>query len=139
MTELVGNRAIEAAAIAWVIELEQAAGRQPIDRRYERAFPGDLESGRRIIEVKAVGGNQRNTGFLWLEVVQVKEARSNPDFYLYVVENVRQGDPRFFRLKVFGGQLLAQMAARAREKRYYEVPLPTRIYDVAPGLDALAE
>jgi hypothetical protein len=27
---------------------------------------------------------------LWLEVRQVEEAKANPDFYVYVVVNVRQ-------------------------------------------------
>lgn len=41
--------------------------------------------------------------FLWLEIRQVEEARPNPNFYVYVVENVRQGDPDRFRLKVSMG------------------------------------
>jgi hypothetical protein len=74
---LVGNKAIEDAAIAFVIGLERKAGRSPKDRRYEAAFAADIESLPRIIEVKAVGGSQRGW-FLPLEVPQVNEARSNP-------------------------------------------------------------
>ena len=60
-------------------DLERQAGRNPVDRRYAKVFPPDLESLRRIIEVKAVGGSQRGW-FLPLEVPQVNEARNNPDF-----------------------------------------------------------
>lgn len=41
---LSGNKAIEDAALAYVINLERSAGRQPVDRRYEAAFSADLES-----------------------------------------------------------------------------------------------
>ena len=56
---LVGNKAIEDAAIKFVLDLERAAGRSPRDRRYEAAFAADIESLPWIIEVKAVGGSQR--------------------------------------------------------------------------------
>lgn len=135
---LVGNKATEAAAIAFVMDLERGAGRNPIDRRYEATFAADIESLPRVIEVKAVGGSQRGW-FLWLEVVQVEEARRNPDFYVYVVDNVRQGDPARFGLKVLGGERLERLLARAKEKRYYEVPVPVAEYDSAPGLEALAD
>src|SRR5439155_15481750 len=94
---LVGNQAIEAAAIEWVVELERRAGRIALDRRYDAAYPADLESPPRIIEVKAFGGSAR-TGSLWLEVAQVEEARQNPNFWVYGVENLRHGDPGQFRL-----------------------------------------
>lgn len=135
---LVGNKAIEGAAIAFVMDLERAAGRTPTDRRYEAAFAADIESLPRIIEVKAVGGSQRGW-FLWLEVVQVDEARRNANFYVYVVDNVRQGDPIKFGLKVLGGERLAHLLAKAKEKRYYEVPVPVAEYDSAPGREALAD
>lgn len=134
---LSGNKAIEDAAIAFVIDLERQAGRNPVDRRYEKAYPADIESLPRVIEVKAVGGSQRGW-FLWLEVVQVEEARRNPDFYVYVVDNVRQGNPARYGLKVLGGERLARLIARAKEKRYLEVPVPVAEYDNAPGLEALA-
>jgi hypothetical protein len=62
----------------------------------------------------------------------VEAARSNPNFYLYLVENVRQGDPARFKLRVFGGEQLQRVLARAKERRYFEVPLPVREYDSAP-------
>jgi hypothetical protein len=133
---LVGNKAIEDAAIAFVIGLERQAGRSPQDRRYEAAFAADIESLPRIIEVKAVGGSQRGW-FLPLEVPQVNEARSNPDFFVYIVDNVRQGDLAKFGLKVLGGERLARLLEKAKERRYFEVPVPVAEYDGAPGREAL--
>ena len=49
MAGLSGNKAIENAAIEWVMGLERAAGRQPRDTRYEGA-PADIESPSRLIE-----------------------------------------------------------------------------------------
>jgi hypothetical protein len=54
VAELRGNKAVEDAAIAYVMERERNAGRQPVDTRYAGA-PADLESPPRLIEVKAVG------------------------------------------------------------------------------------
>jgi hypothetical protein len=130
MPELVGNKAVEAAAIAWVIELERAAGREARDTRYVGA-PADIESPPRLIEVKAFG--KSNRGFeLWLETRQVEEAHRNPNFYVYVVESIRQGDPALFTLKVLGGELLARLLERAKEQRYFTVPWPVREYDGCP-------
>ncbi len=130
MTEyepLVGNRAIEDAAIAYVLQYEQARGREARDTRHAGAA-GDLISGDRVIEVKAYGKSSRGQD-LWLEVRQVEEARSNPNFWLYIVENVRQGDPAQFRLLEIGGKELQSLLSRARERRYYEVPWPVAAYD----------
>jgi hypothetical protein len=129
--ELKGNKAIEQAAIDWVIELERAEGRDAVDTRY-RGAPADIESRDRIIEVKAFGKVNRGFG-LWLETRQVDEARSNPNFYVYVVENVRQGDPSKFTLKVLGGDRLRALLRRAKERRYFEVPWPVADYDTAPS------
>jgi hypothetical protein len=135
MAELRGNKAVEDAAIAWVIDLELAAGRSPRDTRFKGA-PADIESPPRLIEVKAFGKSNRGYD-LWLETRQVDEARSNRNFYLYVVENVRQGDPELFTLKVIGGDRLAKLLMRAKEQRYYTVPWPVADYDTCPTeLDA---
>lgn len=137
MVAIQGNHAIENAAIAWVIEVERAAGREPRDTRGSGA-PADIESLPRLIEVKAVGKQScRSDGFLWLETRQVEEARSNPDFYIYIVENVRQGDPEHFRLRVLGGDQLQRLIARAREKRYFELPIPVAEYDAASSVVSL--
>lgn len=132
MGELVGNKAIEAAAIAWVMEQERAAGRQPRDTRHQGA-PGDIESPPRVIEVKAFGATTRGCD-LWLEVRQVDEARRNESFFIYVVENVRQGDSEKFTLKVLGSDRLRRLIERAKEQRYYLMPWPVADYDSAPGL-----
>ena len=135
---LSGNKAIEDAAIGFVLDLERQAGRTPVDRRYDKAYAADIESLPRVIEVKAVGGSQRGW-FLPLEAPQVNEARSNLDFYVYIVDNVRQGDPTKFGLKVLGGERLTRLLEKAKERRYFEVPVPVAEYDDAPGREALAE
>jgi len=121
------NRQIESAAIAYVIEREADDGREAHDTRGGGAA-GDLVSGDRVIEVKAYGTTARGTD-LWLEVRQVKEAQVNPNFWVYVVENVRQGDPSQFRLLRIGGDELQALLGKAKEKHYYEVPLPVAIYN----------
>jgi hypothetical protein len=132
---LSGNKAIEDAAIEGVMGLECAAGRRPRDTRYEGA-PADIESPPRLIEVKSFGTSNRGYD-LWLEVRQVQEAKGNPDFYVYVVENVRQGDPGQFTLRVLGGDRLRHLLEQAKEQRYYTVPWPVADYDSCPGQDAL--
>jgi hypothetical protein len=134
VTEVVGNQAVEDAAVRWVLELERAAGRGARDARHTGS-PADVESPPRLIEVKAFGRSSRGFG-LWLEPSQVEEARANADFYVYVVENVRQGDPSRFTLKVLGGERLARLLERAKERRYFEVPWPVADYDSCPvGVD----
>ncbi|SDZ19631.1 hypothetical protein SAMN05444365_1078 [Micromonospora pattaloongensis] len=81
-----------------------------------------------MIEVKAYGKSARGTD-LWLEVRQVEEALQNPDFWIYVVENVRQGDPSQFTLKMLGGERLQKLLGRAKEQRYYTLPWPVADYD----------
>jgi hypothetical protein len=136
-TPLAGSRAIEDAAIRWVMQLEQVAGRIPVDRRHDSKFPADLDSPPRRIEVKAVGTTTRGA-FLWLEASQMEEARRNRNFYVYVVENTRQGDPTKFTLKVLGGTRLQQLLLGAKERRYFEVPWPVTHYDQTTGLEALS-
>lgn len=139
MEEIRGNKATEDAAIAWVMDLERSAGRAPTDTRY-RGAPADIASPPRLIEVKAFGRTSRGND-LWLEVRQVEEARRNAHFFIYVVENIGQGDPTRFTLKVLGGDLLARLVRRAREQRYFTVPWPVADYDSAPtsaGQDSIA-
>ncbi len=127
MVEIRGNRAIENAAIKWVLERERAAGREPEDMRGKGA-PADIESPPRMIEVKAYGESARGQD-LWLEVRQVEEARNNPNFWLYVVENIGQGDPVAFTVKELGGERLRKLVERAKEQHYYTVPWPVADYD----------
>jgi hypothetical protein len=127
---LIGNKAIEDAAIRWVMELERSVGREPKDTRYTRS-PADIESPPRLIEVKAFG--KSNRGFeLWLEVSQVEEARRNDQFFVYVIENVGQGNPEGFSLKVLGGERLRALLRNAKEHRYFTVPWPVASYDTTP-------
>jgi hypothetical protein len=134
MAEIIGNKAVEAAAIAWVMGLERNAGRQPVDTRFAGAR-ADLSSPPRVIEVKASGKSCRGDD-LWLETRQYQEAVENPNFYLYVVENVRQGDPALFTLCVLHGERLHVLLRRAKEQHYYTVPWPVSYYDGCPtGLD----
>lgn len=79
--------------------------------------------------MKAAARSVRSSGFLFLEARQVDEVRKNPNFYVYIVENVGQGDPSAFELRVLGGQQLRRLVDRAKERRYFEVPLPTAEYD----------
>jgi hypothetical protein len=137
-TPLGGNKAVEDAAIRWVMQLERAAGRQPVDRRHDQSFPADIHSSPRTIEVKAFGTTAR--GFdLWLEARQVGAGRSDPNFHLYIVENSAQGDPTLFTLKILSGDLLRKLLTRAKEQRYFTVPWPTKLYDAAPGMESLSE
>lgn len=134
MAQLTTNKAKEDAAIAWVMELERAAGRQPRDTRYAGA-PADIESPPRLIEVKSFGTSNRGYDLL-MEVRQVEEALRNPDYYVYVVENVGQGDPGKFTLRLLGGARLQRLLGRAKEYRGYSVPWPVADYDNCPlGLD----
>lgn len=125
--EIVGNQAVEKAAIEYVIAKEAAAERLAVDVRGTGAA-GDVSSPPRMIEVKAFGKSARGND-LWLEVRQVEEARRNPDFWVYVVENIRQGDPGQFSLKMIGGERLRKLLDRAKEQRYYLVPWPVAEYD----------
>jgi hypothetical protein len=126
VAELQGNYAIEQAAIEWVMGLERAAGREP--RR--TTSPVDIESPPRLIEVKAIGKRScRADGFLMVELTQVQALRDNPDGYLYLVENVKQGDPGQFTLRVFEGEQLQRLLAGVKERRYYELPLRVAEYD----------
>ncbi len=124
------NREIENAAIAFVITFEVSHGRAAVDTRGKGA-PADVESDGRVIEVKAAGGTARGQD-LWLEARQVAEAESNPRFWLYVVDNVRQGDPAQFGLRLLGGERLARLIAKKRAQTTYTIPFPVAEYDAAP-------
>lgn len=127
MAEILGNKATEDAAIAWVMGLEHAAGRNPQDTRY-RGAPTDIASPPRLIEVKAFGRSNRGYDLL-MEPRQLDEARANPDFYIYVVENIHQGDASLFTLRVLAGEHLQRLLSCAKEYRYYGVPWPVADYD----------
>lgn len=121
------NRMIEDLAIQHVLRLEHEAGRLAEDSRGRGAL-ADIE-GDRIIEVKAYGRSARGSD-MWLETKQVEAALAQPEtFHLVLVENIRQGDPAMFRVLDIHGEQLVALLARRREKHYFEVPLPTAVYD----------
>ncbi|SEP19237.1 protein NO VEIN domain-containing protein [Trujillonella endophytica] len=125
-TEL-GPRQIEDAAIEYVIGREREQGRTARDTRGTGV--GDLLSGDRVIVVKACGTSSRGHE-LWLEPSHYVAARGEPDgFWLYLVENVAQGDPAHFRLIRLGEDRLQELLERAREQRFWTVPVPVRVYD----------
>lgn len=129
-TPVVGNAAIETAALLSVMAHERAAGREPVDARHVASAPVDVVSGDRLIELKAAGGNTRGAD-IWLEPAQYEVARTDPRFHLYVVENVGQGDPAQFRLIDLHGDRLQRLLTRAKERRYFTVPWPVDEYDDA--------
>ena len=127
---LTTNHSVENAAIRFVVAYEREHGREASDTR-GRGAAADLESeDGRLIEVKAYGRSARGTD-LWLETRQFDEARSNPAFHVYVVENVRQGDPAGFRLIDLHGDVLARLLERAKPQNYVTVPFPVAVYDAA--------
>jgi hypothetical protein len=127
---LTTNRSVENAAVKFVLAYELEHGREASDTR-GRGAAADLESDDgRLIEVKAYGRSARGTD-LWLESRQFDEARSNPAFHVYVVENVRQGDPAGLRLIDLHGDVLARLLQRARPQSYVTVPFPVAVYDAA--------
>lgn len=131
MTEIVGNRAIEDAAIRYVIAFEALQGRAAHDTR-GKGLPADVESTGRVIEIKAYGGSARGQD-LWLEARQVEVAEQQPDaFWVYVVDNVRQGDPQKFGLRLLGGEQLAMMLEKKRVQTTYTIPFPVSVYDSSP-------
>src|SRR5882762_7540358 len=93
--QIVGNVAVERAAVAFVIEQERLAGRTARDTRGRGV--GDVESDRRVIEVKAFSREWRS-GVLYFTPPQLREGGQNQDYYVYIVENVGQGNPSKFGL-----------------------------------------
>jgi len=51
-------------------------------------------------------------------------------FHLIIVEHVRTDEPRIIDLS---GEQLRELLERRREKRYFEVPFPTAVYDSLVG------
>jgi len=127
------NRAVEDAAIVFVMAYEASRGRVASDTR-GRGAAGDIVSADgRVIEVKAYGGSARGTD-LWLETRQVEEARSNPDgFHVYVVDNVRQRDEAAYGFIDLHGDVLARLLQRAKPQSYVTVPFPVADYDANIG------
>jgi hypothetical protein len=133
-------KAIHDPAVRWVMQLERAAGRKPVDRRDDPSFPGDIESKPRTIVVSALAGRSSSGEWaLTLGARQFEEARRNPSFYIYAVENTHLGDPTMFSLKVLNGTRLREFLGWARERHYFEMRWPISHRDAAPGFEALAD
>lgn len=132
---IAGGKPVEDAAIEFVMRFEEAAGRQPRDTRKTKGAAADVESDDRVIEVKAFGRSARADGFLWLEKRQLEEAQALPDrFFIYVVENIAQGDPTLFTLREVGGADLAKLIRAAQPQTTYTLPLRAATYDGLPQL-----
>ncbi|MGY1771978.1 hypothetical protein [Blastococcus sp. SYSU D00813] len=123
-TEIRGPRKIDDAAIEHVVELERAEGREAsVVEGADGVVTGD-----RVIAVKACGGTSCGAELL-LECSQFVAARDDPErSWLYLVENVAQGDPAAFRVIRIGGERLQELLEHARERRYWTVPVPDRMY-----------
>ncbi|ATG50431.1 hypothetical protein CFK38_01995 [Brachybacterium vulturis] len=128
------NYETENRAIAYVIAHERTAGRTATDARHIPGSKVDVESiddvtgEKRLIEIKAFGGAGRGD-VLWLEPNQIEALEQVPGPHLYLVTDVRSVDSSNIRiLDLTGEQLRARLEAR-REKHYFEVPLPTALYD----------
>jgi hypothetical protein len=120
-------RQLDDVAIDYVVERERGEGREARDTRGSGV--ADLESGDRVIEVKACGTSSRGND-LWLECSRYITAKGEPErFWLYLVENMAQGDPDEFRLIRIGGSRLQELLEHAKERRIWTVPVPVRVYD----------
>lgn len=125
------GRALENAAVTWVMEYERRQGREPVDRR-GRGFPADIESSGRIIEIKSTATRFRGW-YLSLQPIQLERAKSDGAFFLYVVENVGSGqDLGQITLRILAGDHLRRLAAAAVARTSYEVGWPTADYDATP-------
>jgi hypothetical protein len=91
---------------------------------------GYIASPLRTIELKAIARSARGSE-LPLETPQLEAALNDPDFYLFVVDNVRHGDPGQFKLRILGRERL-QRLLRVKEQRYYALPWPVAGYDSCP-------
>lgn len=127
LAPITGNAAIEDAAIAYALAYELDRGWVARGALNQGVAGGVVSTGR-IIEVKAYGGSERASD-LWLETRQVAEARTNPLVHLYVIDNVRQGDPRRLGNPGPSRRPLSQLLDCAKEQRFYTVPFLVAVHD----------
>lgn len=113
---IVGNKAIEDAAIRFVIDEERRFRREAHDTRH-RGARGDVESAGRIIEVKGLGKWLRTQRLLNVTGPQLGDA-GNPDHCVYIVENITQRDRSKFEIRVLHGEDLQRVFAGAKPHRY---------------------
>jgi hypothetical protein len=124
---IIVDKTIEDAAVRYVIEQEHRLGRAARDMRRQRGAP-DIESGDRRIELKVVGAWLRTRGLLLFTPGQIRKAEQDSDYYVYIVENVTQGDPSKFEVRVLHGDELRRLCAGAKPQRVY---VPVRVADYA--------
>jgi hypothetical protein len=131
------NLETERLAIAFVMERERAAGREPVDVHLA-GNPYDVWSPPRKIEVKAFGGSARGAP-VPLEVRQVAAAREDPEnFYLYVVDNVARADLGDMTVRVIHGDLLLNMIDSAKAHVTYWPTFRVAVYDSAEQLGGIS-
>jgi hypothetical protein len=124
---ILGNPAIENRAVEFVIEMERQEGRSARDTRGRGA--GDVESEGRVIEVKGFSRyGLRSARVLYFTSPQMREGQRNENYYVYVVENVAQGDPSKFEVRVLHGEDLRRLFTEAKVHRFY---VPVRAADYA--------
>lgn len=129
------NREIEDFAIQYVLQLEQAAGRDPRDARTSGA-PVDVISPPRMIEIKAFAGMARGQA-IPLEQRQVDALRrDHQNFYLYVVDNIGSASAGLgeSNVLVLDGGAVAAMVDRTNPTTTYWPTLWVADYDNAPRL-----
>jgi hypothetical protein len=126
----VSNSTTENTAVDFVIRLERAAGREPVDVRRSRA-PYDVSSPPRKIEIKAFGGSARGEA-IPLEQRQVDAAREDPEnFYLYVVDNVARADLGEMTVRMIHGDVLRAMIDSVKPQTTYWPTFRAAPYDGA--------
>ena len=124
---------VEDRAIRHVIALEHRLGREARDTRRVSGAAGDLVSGDRVIEVKASSGWQvRRNGLLYITGPQLRRA-GDPNFYLYIVENMGQPDPAKIEVRVLHGEEMRLLFAGAKAD-IYQVPVRVGDYAKLPKL-----
>jgi hypothetical protein len=124
------NSEIERAALDFVMELDRADGRQPVDVHRTDA-PFDISSPPRKIEVKAFGGSARGAA-VPLEERQVAAAKEDPEnYYVYVVDNVARADHGEMAVRVLHGPILLNMINGAKPQTTYWPTFRTANYDNA--------
>ena len=128
MPNIAGNTAIENAAIDFVIEYERQQGRTARDARHSgQGGVGDVESDGRNIEVKAFSTwGLRTTGLMLVTLGQLREGLERDNYYIYIVENVAQGDRSKFELRILEGGALRRLFEGAKPQRFY---VPVRAAD----------
>lgn len=128
-----GNKETEQAAIAHVMALERAAGRDPKDV-HALGHPYDVDSSPRMIEVKAFGRSARSEP-LPLEHRQVTAAKANPEhYYVYVVDNLAGIGGAEVGVRILHGETLLTMIERSRPQITYWPTFKATEYDQAERL-----